>query len=335
MKHLIFAVFLASAILASCTKDEIAPYTPVDPNSPTNPVAPKQVPYGTVIAPFIAASLQDAAGSEFKIEKYLGDGTFRAALLDGYFSGSHFIDNPDFSPFGDKFCFAEGRAIYIMDVNTLQRQEVIGNVDAAMGIESTELSPDGSMVAYLTWNADYTLDLNVVGTAGELAPVKLTDFASTNSSAGPPSFSPDGSKITYSEFPNIVVSDLNGANKIMITQGTGQIASYPIFNADGSRLIYLLKQDHGLTLVSSEVNEGAGDDQMMLSFLGQYSITSASYPVLSVDGTTLYFVGNASGFTNLYKVPATGGVPVRVAFNITNSGDYVVSGLDFIDRKAE
>jgi Tol biopolymer transport system component len=335
MKHLIFAVFLASAILASCTKDEIAPYTPLDPNSPTNPVAPKPVPYGTVKAPFIAVSLQDATGSEFKIEKYRGDGSFRAALLDGYFSGSHFIDNPDFSPIGDKFCFAEDRSIYIMDVNTLQRQEVIGNVNAAMGIESTELSPDGSMVAYLTWNADNTSDLNIVGSAGELTPVKLTDFESTNSSAGPPSFSLDGRKITYSEFPNIVVSDLNGANKIRITQGSAQTASYPIFNADGSRLIYFLQQDHGLTLVSSEVREAAGDDQMMLSFLGRYSITSASHPVLSADGTTIYFAGTASGFTNLYKVPATGGVPVRVAFNLTNSGDYVVSGLDFIGWKVE
>jgi Tol biopolymer transport system component len=333
MKHLIFAVFLASAILASCTKDEIAPYTPLDPNSPTNPVAPKQVPYGTVKAPFIAVSLQATAGSEFKIEKYRGDGLFRAALLDGYFTGSHFIANPDFSPFGDKFIFAEDRSIYIMDVNTLQRQEVIGNVNAAMGIQSTELSPDGSMVAYLTLNSDYTSDLNIVGIAGELTPVMLTEPG--NSNAGPPSFSPDGSKITYSEFPNIVVSDLNGENKIRVTQGDEQIASYPIFNADGSRLIYFLQQDHGLTLVSSEVGEAAGDDQIMLSFLGRYSIASASYPILSADGTTIYFAGVVSGFTNLYKVPVTGGIPERVAFNITNSGDYMVSGLDFIGWKAE
>jgi Tol biopolymer transport system component len=164
-------------------------------------------------------------------------------------------------------------------------------------------------------------------------PVKLTE--SGNASAGPPSFSPDGSKITFAEFQNIMVSDINGQNKIRVTQGTEQTASYPIFNADGSRLIYLLQQDHGLTLVSSEVNEGAGDDQVMVSFLGRYLINSASYPVLSGDGTTVYFVGNASGFTNLYKVPATGGVPLRVAFNITNSGEYVVSGLDFIGWKAE
>jgi len=335
MKHLFFAVFLASAILASCTKDEVTPYAPLDPNSSTNPVAPKQVPYGTVTAPFIAVSLQATAGSEFKIEKYRGDGTFRAALLDGYFAGSHFIDNPDFSPFGDKFIFAEDRSIYIMDVNTLQRQEVIGNVDAAMGIESTELSPDGSMIAYLTWNADFTLDLNIVGTSGEMTPVKLTDFESINSSAGPASFSPDGSKIAYTESENVVVSDLNGANKIRVTRGSGQIASYPIFNADGNRLIYFFYQDHGLTMVSADVSEAAGDDQMMVSLLGRYSITSASHPVLSADGTTIYFAGIASGFTNLYKVPVSGGVPERVAFNITNSGDYIVSGLDFIGWKTE
>jgi Tol biopolymer transport system component len=335
MKRLIFTVFLASAILASCTKDEITPYTPLDPNSPTNPVAPKLVPYGTVKAPFIAVSLQDAPGSEFKIEKYNGDGSFRAALLDGYFSGSHFIANPDFSLFGDKFCFAEGQSIYIMDVNTLQRQEVIGNVNAAMGILSTELSPDGSMIAYLTRNTDNTSDLNIVGSTGEMAPVKLTDFLSTNSSAGPPSFSPDGSMITYEESANIVVSDINGANKFRITKGSSQTASYPIFNADGSRLIYFLNQDHGFTLVSSEVREGAGDDQVMLSFLSLYSISNASHPVLSSDGNTIFFAGTASGFINLYKVSATGGVPERVAFNIANSGEYMLSGLDFIGRKAE
>lgn len=330
MKHLIFSVFLASVILVSCTKDEISPSNPSEPNTPTNPIAPKQVPYGTVKAPFIAVSLLNSANSEFKIEKYNGDGTFRAALLDGYFAGSHFIDNPDFSPFGDKFCFAEDRSIFIMDVYTLQRQEVIGNVNAPMGIQSTELSPDGSMIVYLTANADLTLDLNIVGTSGELTPVKLT-----NSSAGPASFSPDGSKIAYAESENIVVSDLNGANKIRITSGSGQIASYPIFNADGSRLIYFVNQDHGLAIVSAEVGEAAGDDQMMLSLLGRYSIASASHPVLSADGTSLYFAGIASGFTNLYRIPVTGGVPERVAFNITNSGDYIVSGLDFIGWKAE
>jgi Tol biopolymer transport system component len=335
MKHLIFSVFLASAILVSCTKDEISPTNPSEPNTPTNPIAPTQVPYGTVKAPFIAVSLLNSASSEFKIEKYRGDGTFRAALLDGYFAGSHFIDNPDFSPFGDKFCFAEDRSIFIMDVYTLQRQEVIGNVNAPMGIQSTELSPDGSMIAYLTANADLTIDLNIVGTSGELTPVKLTNFESTNSSAGPATFSPDGSKIVYAESENIVVSDLNGANKIRITSGSGQIASYPIFNADGSRLIYFVNQDHGLAIVSAEVGEAAGDDQMMLSLLGRYSIASASHPVLSADGTSLYFAGIASGFTNLYRIPVTGGVPERVAFNITNSGDYIVSGLDFIGWKAE
>jgi Tol biopolymer transport system component len=56
---------------------------------------------------------------------------------------------------------------------------------------------------------------------------------------------------------------------------------------------------------------------------------------LSGDGTAIYFVGNYSGFTNLYRVAVAGGVPERLAFNITNSGDYVVRGLDFIGWRVE
>lgn len=322
-------VFLASVILVSCTKDEIITYP--EPSGNTNPIAPKPTPFGTVNAPFVAVSLLQSSG-EFKIEKYRADGSFRAGILDGYFSGTHIIYNPDFSGLGDKFCYAENETIYILNVNTLERQQVVGNVGE---IESTQLSPDGTTVAYFAWNADNTLGLNVVGISAETAPVRLAGFQPGNSALGPPSFSPDGNKITYSEYPNIVVSDLDGNNKIRITEGSIQKATYPVFNNDGTRLFYFLDLDQGMTIASSEVREGAGEDQMLLTVLNNHSITNPSHLIVSKDGAAIYFIGTSSGHTNLFRLPVSGGVPQRVAFDITNSGEYMVSGLDFIGRIIE
>lgn len=332
MKRLLSIALLASAILAGCTKDEaLAPYNPYEPpEDTTRPPLPSQAPYGTVDAPYLVVSLLDYENSEFKMERYLLDGSYRAKHLDNYFTGNHFIDNPDFSAKGDKFCYAEGPSLYILDVNSGQRQEVVGNVG---GLESTEMSPDGSRIAYLNWNGDFTLDLNVVGSSGESTPLKLTNFENTFSSAGPPSFSPDGNRIAYSEYPDIVVSDWDGRNKVKVYQfeGMADWAMFPIFNHEGTRLFYFLHLDYGIdAIVTSDIRDWADNGWMLVSNLTSHLISDPGYPVLSDDGSMIYFVGTSGSVRNLYKVPASGGNVVRIAFNIGSSRDYSVVGLDFV-----
>jgi Tol biopolymer transport system component len=331
MKRILSIVFLASVILAGCTKDNtLAPYNPpyIPPTDTTKPPSPTQTPYGTVDAPYLVVSLLDYSKSEFKMEKYRVDGSARAKYLDDYFTGNHFIDNPDFSAKGDKFCYAEGPGIYILDINSRNRREVLGNVG---GLESTEMSPDGSRIAYLNWNGDFTLDLNVVGSSGESTPVKLTNFENSFSSAGPPSFSPDGNKIAYTENPDLVVSDWNGANKIKVHECSGMLewATYPIFSKDGTKLIYFLDLDYGtVAIVSSEIREGAGNEWVLIGNLTNHLISDPMYPVLSDDGSMIYFVAGS----NIYKIPVAGGEASRVAYNITRPRDWQVVGLDFVER---
>ncbi len=330
MKRLFTVTLLVSAILTGCTKDDtLAPYTPYQPpEDTTKPPTPSQAPYGTVDAPYLVVSLLDYEHSQFKMEKYKLDGSFRAGLLDDYFTGNHFIDNPDFSAKGDKLCYAEGPGIYILDVNSRQKQEVIGNVG---GLESTEMSPDGSRIAYLNWNGDFTLDLNVVGSSGESTPLKLTNFENTFSSAGPPSFSPNGNRIAYSEYPDIVVSDWDGRNKVKVYQSEGGVdwAIFPIFNDDGTRLIYFLHLDYGIdAIVTSDVREGAGSEWTLIGNLTSQGISDPIYPVLSDDMSTIYFIAGS----NIYKIPLAGGLATKVAANTIGSNSWTIVGLDFVER---
>lgn len=331
MKRILTIVFLTSVILVSCTKDDtIVPYPPpyIPPTDTTKPPTASQAPYGTVDAPYLVVSLLDYSKSEFKMEKYRVDGSARAKLLDDYFTGNHFIDNPDFSAKGDKFCYAEGPGIYILDINSRNRREVVGNLG---GLESTEMSPEGSRIAYLNWNGDFTLDLNVVGSSGESTPMKLTNFENSMSSAGPPSFSPDGNKIAYSEYPDIIVSGWNGTNKIKVhgCESILEWATYPIFNKEGTRLIYFLHLEYGTTaLVSAEIREGAGTEWMLIGNLSNHLISDPIYPVLSDDGIMIYFIAGA----NIYKIPVSGGEVTRVAYNVLGSDNWQVVGLDFVER---
>lgn len=331
MKRQLIIALLASAILASCSKeDTITPYSPYEP--PDISDLPNQAPYGIVDAPFVVVSLLDYSGAAFKMEKYRADGSARADLLDDYFGEGHFIDNPDFSPKGDILCYGENNAIYLLDVISKQQLVVLNNAGA---VESTELSPDGIHVAYLNWNSDFTLDLNLVHASGESNPQKLTNFENSGSSAGPPSFSPDGNMIVYSEYPDIVVYDLNSASKRTIyhTSTERYFARYPIFNKDGAKLIYIVTfESAGDLLELANVNEVDIETPVVLANLTGAGISGASWPVLSEDGNTVYFVGTAAGITNLYKVPVTGGAPVRVAFNIDSSEEFMVVGLDFVER---
>jgi hypothetical protein len=317
-------IFLASAILAGCTKDEA-----VVPDTETR----TQAPYGSVNAPYLAVSI--TSGTQFRVEKYRLDGSMRAKMLDEYFTDRHLINDPDFSPRGDKMCYAEGNGIFIIDVNAKNTRLVVEGMEDIPGLASAVMSDDGSRIAYLSWNNGLTRDLNVVENTGESTPLKLTNFDDGSSSAGPPSFSGDGNKITYSEYPHIMVSNWNGTNKMRVHPCTGlfENAFSPIFNKEGNKLIYFVQEENlTYTISAAELREDGGLDRQIISQLAGHLIMDPNFLVLSGDGNSLFFVGTSYGYTNLYKVPVIGGSPVKIATDLTGSSRAAIVGLDFVEE---
>ena len=324
MTRILMIIFLASAILAGCSKDEA-----VVPDTETR----TQAPYGSVDAPYLAVSLMN--GTQFKLEKYRLDGSLRAKILDDYFAVKHLINDPDFSPKGDKMCYAEGNGIFILDVNTKNTQLVVEGIGEIPGLDAAVMSDDGSKIAYLSWNSSFTQDLNVVNNTNEATPLKLTNFDDGLTSAGPASFSRDGNKIAYSEFATIVASNWNGTEKIRVHQCTGLFdnAFSPIFNRDGNKLIYFVMEENlAYSISAAELREDGGADRQIISQLAGHLIMDPKFLVLSGDGNNLFFVGTSYGYTNLYKVPVIGGSPVKIASDLTGSNKTAVVGLDFVEE---
>lgn len=324
MTRILMIIFLASAILAGCSKDEV-----VVPDTETR----TQAPYGSVDAPYLAVSLRN--GTQFKLEKYRLDGSFRAKMLDEYFTDRHLINDPDFSPKGDKMCYAEGNGIFILDVNAKNTRLVVEGIGDLPTLDAAVMSDDGSRIAYLSWNSGFTQDLNVVENTGEATPLNLTNFDDGSSSAGPASFSPDGNKITYAEYPYIVASNWNGTEKLRVHQCTGLFdnAFSPIFNKQGNKLIYFVQEENlTYTISAAELREDGGIDRQIISQLAGHLIMDPKFLVLSGDGNSLFFVGTSYGYTNLYKVPVIGGSPVKIATDLTGSSRTAVVGLDFVEE---
>lgn len=324
MTRILMAAFLASAIMAGCTKDEV-----VVSDTETR----TQAPYGTVNAPFLVVSLRNT--SQFSMEKYRVDGSYRAKMLEELFTTRHWINDPDFSPKGDKMCYAESNGIFVLDVNTKNTQQIVESTGDMSGLESAAMSPDGSRIAYLSWNNGFTNDLNVVENTGEATPLRLTNFEDGSSSAGPPSFSPDGNKVAYGEYPDIVASNWNGTEKLRVHQCTGlfENAFFPIFNKEGNKLIYFVQEDDlTFNISAAELRAGGGINRQIISQLSGYLIMDPKFPVLSGDGTSLFFVGTSYGYVNLYKVPVMGGAPVKIATDLTGSNRNIVVGLDFVEE---
>jgi Tol biopolymer transport system component len=315
---------LASAILAGCSKDEV-----VVPDTETR----TQSPWGSVEAPYLAVSL--ASGTQFRLEKYRLDGSLRAKMLDEYFTDRHLINDPDFSPKGDKMCYAEANGIFILDVTAKNTRMVVEGTGDMPGLAAAVMSDDGSRIAFLSWNEGFTQDLNVVENINEATPLKLTNFDDGITSAGPPSFSRDGNKIAYSVFSTIVASNWNGTDKLMVHQCTGLFdnAYSPIFNREGNKLFYFVREENlTYTISAAELREDGGADRQIISQLAGHLILDPKFLVLSGDGNTLFFVGTSYGYTNLYKVPVIGGSPVKIATDLTGSNRTAVVGLDFVEE---
>lgn len=147
------------------------------------------------------------------------------------------------------------------------------------------LSPDGSWVAFL-WDRDGRSDLWTLASGGGGWPARLTyhrpshtywnDFA--------PEWDRSGARLLLAIEDEIwMVEAATGRLRQLTTYGLA--AGWPVFTADGGRVVFSVEQDERDNLAWIEAGERPGAWPMALTHLDG----DVSQPVLSPDGATMAF----------------------------------------------
>ena len=171
------------------------------------------------------------------------------------------------------------------------------------------VSPQGNRLAYTEGSLHgeiWRMELNKLGKPRSPAP-----FSSSWGEYGP-QFSPDGKKIVFyssrsGAYFEIWTVDSDGSNPVQLTSA-GVLSGTPRWSPDGRFIVFDSRRgDHSQIFVMDA--DGSPVRQMT------YSDFENSVPNWSRDGKWIYFGSNRSGSWQLWKVPSSGGDPIRVTRN--------------------
>lgn len=173
---------------------------------------------------------------------------------------------------------------------------------------SVAVSRSGGRMAYTIIHADrdlWRMDRGVC---------TRSPLSSTRNEAGP-QFSPDGRRVTFVSWRSgtqaVWVADADGSNAIQLT--FSRPAGTPRWSPDGKRIAYDTQGEDGLWDI--EIIDSSGGNPFPLV----HRKSDDKAPSFSRDGKWVYFASNASGSDEIFRVPVTGGEPVRV----TDNGGFV------------
>jgi len=204
-------------------------------------------------------------------------------------SGNGINTDPTWSPDGNRIAFRTKRAdakgdIWIMNANGSSAALLSGSIDY-------DHDPDWSSTNRVVWVSDrrgddnlYWLDVANPNVVNEVAISALDDELE-------PAWSPDGSKIAYTQddhsgFTRIWVINTDGSNPLPLTDASHD--EEPSWSPDGTRIVFTRNDQiwvinanrTGLTQLTSGANDGA--------------------PVFSPDGTKVAFIRGPTNAKRLY-----------------------------------
>lgn len=174
-------------------------------------------------------------------------------------------------------------------------------------------SPDGRWIAYVSHAERGGSDIQLVPTTGG-APRNLTAAGSSNPKMHP-TWSPDGSRIAYTEAKgvtlNVRVIACDGGTPVAITENVYTNAA-PVWSPDGRRLAFVSSRE-GATR-----SERARGDIWLMDADGGNAVNLTrhpdedNYPAWAPDGRTVLFVSLRDGPAQIYSIAASGGEARRL-----------------------
>ena len=173
--------------------------------------------------------------------------------------------SPEYSPDGTKIAFVSSRdgnpEVYIMNADGTGQTNLSMN---AASDGSPAFSPDGTKIAFHSSRiATFESEIFVMNIDGSNQ-TRLTFFGNpnTNPQAAAPSYSPDGSKIVFQIAPagsghlaEIWLMNSDGTNPVQLTSNT-YADLVPVFNHDGTRIIFSTERDGNLEIYSMDTTAG-------------------------------------------------------------------------------
>jgi Tol biopolymer transport system component/DNA-binding winged helix-turn-helix (wHTH) protein len=126
-----------------------------------------------------------------------------------------------------------------------------------------------------------------------------------------PQFSPDGRKVVFGSWrsgrPEIWVANADGSGATQLTRSRG--SGSPRWSPDGRSVVYDTRDENGRWDVNVVDAAGGQPAQIVRHPADDFA------PGFSRDGTWIYFASNRDKQNDIYRVPASGGDPVRITEN--------------------
>lgn len=298
----------------------------------------KSVYYTKNITPggtFIYA--QDSNSDLFNIEKYnLETGEVTTAV-----SGLGGSVRPNPSPDGKKIAFVRREMtrskLYLKDLESGIEQKVYDDLDqdvqetwAVTGVyPNMDWTPDSREIVF--WAGGKIRRVAADGSASSVIPFQISDTRGVANAPHPkiavapdsfttrmPRFaavSPDGRTVVFESLGKLYSKPMSGGTAKRLTSGS-ELELFPSWSRDGRSIVFVGWTDAGLGQIRA-VSAGGGSPRTITNRPGHYA-----RPHFSPDGKNIVFEMKEGGYMTspkwsvedgVYRVPASGGVPVRVA----------------------
>lgn len=267
-------------------------------------LAPALSPDGRTLVFSRCSSLNSCVLSKLKVDSQLSP----VGQVQSLNEPSDFIGSVEWMPDGRSFVFDE------LGVGALTSRlwRVSGSGEerprmltfAGPDPRSVAVSRSGGRMAYTIVHADRDLWRMERG-------VCIRSPLSSTRNEASPQFSPDGKRVTFVSWRSgtqaVWVADADGTNAVQLT--FSRAAGTPRWSPDGKRIVYDTQGEDGLWDI--EIIDSSGGNPFPLV----HRKSDDKAPSFSWDGKSVYFASSTGGRDEVYRVPVTGGEPVRVTDN--------------------
>ncbi|MCG8468249.1 MAG: prolyl oligopeptidase family serine peptidase [Gemmatimonadetes bacterium] len=226
--------------------------------------------------------------------------------------------SPSWAPDGSRIAFLRDGDLWVAAVDELEGRRLTSRLD---GTRAPAVSPDGERVAFYSSESGHQ-DIWLVPADGSAAARRLTEAAmSLDDPRFVPTWSPDARHLAYVSneadywHDDVWIVDTRTGDRRQLSRSLMAMSS-PVWSPDGTRLAvfgtakdeYWYEDLAYIYLLDLETGEERAIEMQVYAT----DAIMRHRPWWSDDGSALFFPYLERGSTNLWTVPAAGGVATRV-----------------------